>query len=68
MYFVAESFRDAQEKVREFSASLNRPFSVCYNPYTETMEVLDSKDKVIRLGQTVQSSFSTLMDALKKLE
>jgi phenylalanine-4-hydroxylase len=40
---VAESFKDAQEKVRDFAASMNRPFSVRYNALTQSVEVLDSK-------------------------
>lgn len=68
LYFVAESFKDAQEKVQEFSSTLNRPFSVRYNPYTETIEVLDTKDKVLRFAQNVQSDFSTLIDAFKKID
>jgi phenylalanine-4-hydroxylase len=44
VYFVADSFKDAQEKVRDFAAnSMNRPFSVRYNALTQTIEVLDNK-------------------------
>lgn len=43
VYFVADSFKDAQQKVREFAKKMNRRFSVRYNPYTETIEVLDNK-------------------------
>ena len=33
LYFVADSFRSAQEKVREWAAAnLSRPFAVRYNP------------------------------------
>lgn len=43
VYFVADSFKDAQEKVRDFAATMNRPFSVRYNALTQSVEVLDSK-------------------------
>lgn len=43
VYFVADSFKDAQEKVRDFAAKMNRPFSVRYNALTQTIEVLDTK-------------------------
>lgn len=45
VYFVADSFKDAQEKVRDFAATMNRPFSVRYNALTQSVEVLDSKVK-----------------------
>ncbi|KAI9141522.1 Biopterin-dependent aromatic amino acid hydroxylase-domain-containing protein [Paraphysoderma sedebokerense] len=66
-YFVAESFQSAKEKVREFAASLKRPFSVRYNPYTETIEVLDTKEKLVRYTQSIKSNMETLINALDKL-
>ncbi|KAJ2642569.1 hypothetical protein IW137_002683, partial [Coemansia sp. RSA 1287] len=45
LYFVADSFRDATAKLREFNKTMKRPFQVRYNPYTRLVEVLDSKDK-----------------------
>jgi phenylalanine-4-hydroxylase len=67
VYFVADSFKDAKDKVREFAASLNRPFSVRYNPYTESIEVLDSKEKVHQYAQNIRTEMSNLCDALEKL-
>nr|1J8T_A Chain A, PHENYLALANINE-4-HYDROXYLASE [Homo sapiens]1J8U_A Chain A, PHENYLALANINE-4-HYDROXYLASE [Homo sapiens]1KW0_A Chain A, Phenylalanine-4-hydroxylase [Homo sapiens]1LRM_A Chain A, Phenylalanine-4-hydroxylase [Homo sapiens]1MMK_A Chain A, Phenylalanine-4-hydroxylase [Homo sapiens]1MMT_A Chain A, Phenylalanine-4-hydroxylase [Homo sapiens] len=42
LYYVAESFNDAKEKVRNFAATIPRPFSVRYDPYTQRIEVLDN--------------------------
>ncbi|ORZ38163.1 Biopterin-dependent aromatic amino acid hydroxylase-domain-containing protein [Catenaria anguillulae PL171] len=67
VYYVAESFRDAKEKMREFAATLDRPFSVRYNPYTESIEVLDSKEKLVKYAQSIRGQMHTLMDALEKL-
>jgi len=67
VYFVAESFKDAQMRVREFANSCDRPFSVRYNAYTESIEILDSKDKVIRYAQSIKTDMLTLVDALQKL-
>ncbi|KAG9296936.1 hypothetical protein G9A89_006891 [Geosiphon pyriformis] len=47
IYFVADSFKDAQLKVREYAKTLSRPFSIRYNPYTESIEVLDNKEKIL---------------------
>ncbi len=67
LYFVAESFKDATAKVREFAAGMARPFSVRYNPYTETIEVLDTKEKLVRYAATIRGEMQTLVDALSKL-
>lgn len=67
LYFVAESFKNAQERVRDFAATMDRPFSVRYNPYTQTIEVLDTKEKVLKFAASINSDMTTLMDAIAKL-
>lgn len=67
LYFVAESFRSAQEKVREYAATLQRPFSVKYNAYTQTIEVLDTKEKVVTFAKQLQGEMQTLIDAITKV-
>ncbi|KAI8889615.1 hypothetical protein K501DRAFT_238453 [Backusella circina FSU 941] len=67
VYFVAESFKDAQEKVRDFAASMNRPFSVRYNALTQTVEVLDSKEKVVRFAKSIKDDMKTLTTVLESL-
>jgi len=67
IYFVAESFKDAQLRVREFANTCSRPFSVRYNAYTESIEILDSKEKVLRYAQSIKTDMLTLVDALEKL-
>ncbi|KAJ1679139.1 hypothetical protein EV182_002656, partial [Spiromyces aspiralis] len=37
VYFVAENFRSATAKVREFASNMNRPFQVRYDPYTQSI-------------------------------
>lgn len=68
LYFVAESFQSATEKVREFSSKMERPFSVRYNPYTQTIEVLDTKEKIVRFASSIKSEMSVLLDSIAKLQ
>ena len=69
LYFVADSFRSAQEKVREWTAAnLSRPFAVRYNPYTESIEILDTVQKVGRVAQNLKDELEYVIEALKKLE
>ncbi|KAI9487614.1 MAG: Biopterin-dependent aromatic amino acid hydroxylase-domain-containing protein [Benjaminiella poitrasii] len=67
VYFVAESFKDAQEKVRDFAANMNRPFSVRYNALTQTIEVLDNKEKVVRFAKSIRDDMKTLATVLESL-
>ncbi|XP_035217508.1 protein henna-like [Stegodyphus dumicola] len=67
VYYLAESFEDAQKKVREFALSIPRPFTVHYNPYTQSVEILDAKPQVEELARDIHSELELLMDALKKI-
>lgn len=67
-YFVTESFEDAKKKVTEFAKTLNRPFSVRYNPYTQNIEVLDSKEKILTFANILKNEMSILTDALRHLK
>ncbi|KAJ8662175.1 hypothetical protein O0I10_001868 [Lichtheimia ornata] len=67
VYFVADSFKDAQEKVRDFASTMNRPFSVRYNALTQSVEVLDSKDKVVRFAKGIRDDMKTLTNVIESL-
>uniref|UniRef100_A0A672PZ41 tryptophan 5-monooxygenase n=1 Tax=Sinocyclocheilus grahami TaxID=75366 RepID=A0A672PZ41_SINGR len=40
VYFVSESFEEAKFRMREFAKTVQRPFSLRYNPYTQSVCVL----------------------------
>ncbi|KAJ2005705.1 hypothetical protein GGI04_002142 [Coemansia thaxteri] len=67
VYFVADSFRDATSKLREFNSTMRRPFQVRYNPYTQSVEVLDSKDKVQHFARTIRNEMQLLASALEQI-
>uniref|UniRef100_A0A673K3W6 phenylalanine 4-monooxygenase n=1 Tax=Sinocyclocheilus rhinocerous TaxID=307959 RepID=A0A673K3W6_9TELE len=53
VYFVAESFEDAKEKVRKFASTIPRPFSVRYNAYTQRIEMLDNTQQLKNLADNI---------------
>jgi len=67
LYFVAESFHSAKEKLKQFSATMDRPFSVRYNPYTQGVEILDNRHKLNAFIKEIQSNLSSLSSAISKL-
>ena len=71
-YFLAESFKDAKEKLRyafdsirhlssdddlfrQYAMTIPRPFSVHYNPYTQSIEVIDGKEQIVNMVRTLRS-------------
>jgi phenylalanine-4-hydroxylase len=47
VYYVADSLRDAKDKMREFCESMNRGFHTTYDPETQSVSV----DRAIVRGQ-----------------
>ena len=68
VYFLAESFEDAQYKLREFALTIPRPFSIRYDPYTQSVEILDTSAQIQNLATDIQAMMNTLTDALKKID
>ncbi|XP_055334948.1 phenylalanine-4-hydroxylase-like [Paramacrobiotus metropolitanus] len=68
VYFVAESFSDAKDKVSQWAAAIPRPFSVRYNSYTQSVEVLQRRSHVLGLARDIRAEMNTLVDALKKIK
>ncbi|XP_022102432.1 protein henna-like isoform X1 [Acanthaster planci] len=67
MYFVAESFEDAKDKMRQFASVIPRPFSVRYNAYTQSVEVLEKKTQLKELAQSIRGDLNILIDAVNKV-
>jgi phenylalanine-4-hydroxylase len=66
-YYVARSFQDAKEKLTQFSKTLDRPFTLRYNPYTQGIELLDTTLKMIRVIKDIQTQLSSIQSALSDL-
>ncbi|XP_061773725.1 tyrosine 3-monooxygenase [Nerophis ophidion] len=67
VYFVSESFSDAKEKFRTYVAGIHRPFSVKFDPYTSSIEVLDNPLKIQGGLEGVKDELKMLSDALSVL-
>ncbi|KAK5582910.1 hypothetical protein RB653_004499 [Dictyostelium firmibasis] len=68
LYFVAESFQKAKEQMRQFADSFKKPFSIRYNPYTQSIEILDNKDKLLNICNDIKNQSEMLADAILKLK
>ncbi|KAK9303323.1 hypothetical protein QLX08_004923 [Tetragonisca angustula] len=68
VYFVAEDFEDAKQKMIKFAESIPRKFGVRYDPYTQSVNIIDSKHQIEDLVYNVNQEVQILMDALRKLK
>ncbi|XP_016091668.1 tyrosine 3-monooxygenase isoform X4 [Sinocyclocheilus grahami] len=67
VYFVSESFSDTTEKLRAYVTRIMRPFSVRFDPYTDSIEVLDNPLKIQQGLETIKDELKILTDALNVL-
>ena len=67
LYYVADSFADAQARVREFAAGLARPFALRYDAHTQSVQVLDDAAKIATCARQLRAELTTLIAAIDKL-
>jgi len=67
VYFAADSFESAKQKLQEFCKLIPRPFAVRYNPYTESVEVIDNKDKLLQMAYEMHGRFILCSSVAKNL-
>ncbi|XP_012281771.1 protein henna [Orussus abietinus] len=68
VYYVAEDFQDAKEKMTKFAQEIPRKFGVRYDPYTQSISIIDSKHQIEELVNNVNQEVQILMDAQRKLK
>nr|XP_015194180.1 PREDICTED: tryptophan 5-hydroxylase 1 isoform X2 [Lepisosteus oculatus] len=67
VYFVSESFEEAKLKMREFAKTIRRPFTVRYNPYTQSVDVLGDTTSINRVVEELRHDLDIVGDALSRL-
>jgi phenylalanine-4-hydroxylase len=66
-YFLASSFEVMTELVRRYASSFARENDVIYDPYTQTVRTLDSKNAMRALANQIKSETNILAAALQRL-
>ncbi|XKL61544.1 hypothetical protein PGB90_008601 [Kerria lacca] len=66
-YYYTDSFEEAKEKLREFTNSIQRPFGVRYNPYTQSVEILSNAEKIAALVSELRGDLCIVSNALRKI-
>ncbi|KAM4748829.1 tyrosine 3-monooxygenase-like [Rhinophrynus dorsalis] len=67
MYFVSESFEDSKDKLRQYAMKLKKPFAIRYDPYTCSVEVVDSLEKTKRSLSQIKDELKNICFAIDKM-
>ncbi|XP_071943634.1 tyrosine 3-monooxygenase-like [Antedon mediterranea] len=67
IYYVTQSFEKAKAQMRQFVSNMNRPVQLRYNPFTQSIEVLENISTVGRLLKDVKNELDTLMSVCERL-
>ncbi|XP_041445854.1 tyrosine 3-monooxygenase [Xenopus laevis] len=67
VYFISESFHDAKEKLRNYASHIKRPFVLRFDPYTVSIEVLNSPGRIQTSLDGLRDELQTLSSALSIL-
>ncbi|XP_044733963.1 tryptophan 5-hydroxylase 1 isoform X4 [Chrysoperla carnea] len=66
-YYYTDSFEEAKEKMRAYAEQIQRPFGVRYNPYTQSVEVLSSAQKITALVSELRGDLCIVNSAIRKI-
>nr|CDS32043.1 tryptophan hydroxylase [Hymenolepis microstoma] len=66
-YFTTGTFKEAEDIVRHFVLGFERPFAIRYNPFTESVEVLDNLKKVGVALEDIKAQMTALDDAIYQI-
>lgn len=66
-YYYTESFEEAKDKLRAFSETIQRPFGVRYNAYTQSVDILSSAQKITAAMSELRGDICLVSSAMKKI-
>jgi len=67
VYFATGSFEDAQRKMSEFASTIPKSFKARYDPYTQRIELLDTKTQILKNMRGVGREFNNVEEMIEKL-
>ncbi|CAM5083138.1 unnamed protein product [Natator depressus] len=67
VYFVAENFEDAKAKLQKYALKIKKPFYLHYDPFTCSIEVLNTPQKVKNTLSQMKEELKNLCFALEHI-
>ena len=68
LYFYTHNFEDAQDKLKQFATKIPKPFTLHYDAFTESIDMLETKEQLASLVGALKTQVSTLHMALSRLD
>ncbi|CCD61947.1 Tyrosine 3-monooxygenase [Caenorhabditis elegans] len=68
LYFVADSIHDALAKLRKYASSMDRPFSVVYDPFTKSIEAIESSADLEKAFSRLSNDLSAITHAADRMK
>ncbi|CAI2347286.1 unnamed protein product [Caenorhabditis sp. 36 PRJEB53466] len=68
LYFVADSIHDALAKLRKYASSMDRPFSVVYDPFTKSIETIESSADLDKAFCRLSNDLSAITHAADRMK
>nr|QNG40902.1 tryptophan hydroxylase 2 [Hofstenia miamia] len=67
-YYITNSFTEAIKKLRDFATGMKRPFSVRYDPYTQSVLTVRNKQDIETYAKELKSNFDNFMSCLRNID
>ncbi|NWR99380.1 TY3H monooxygenase, partial [Motacilla alba] len=67
VYFIAENLEDAKVKLQSYAMKIKKPFALHYDPFTSSIEVLNTPQKVKRALHQIKEELEHFCLALENL-
>nr|BAM35935.1 tyrosine hydroxylase [Lymnaea stagnalis] len=64
--FVVESFEDMMTKMRQYVASIDREFDLSYDPYTQSVKILDHNSALEEVAGGLQHDVNMLVHVMNR--
>ncbi len=55
VYYIADSFKDAKDKMSAFTMTIPKPFSIKYNPYTQSIDTINQQFQIVQIVRDLKS-------------
>ncbi|XP_025098856.1 tryptophan 5-hydroxylase 1-like isoform X2 [Pomacea canaliculata] len=68
IYFVVESFEEMMDKMRQYSLRIRRPYEVHFDPYTQSVQILNSKDMLHQQTRALRTELDNLQRAIDRIQ
>ncbi|XP_057878737.1 tyrosine 3-monooxygenase-like [Melospiza georgiana] len=67
VYFIAENLEDAKVKLQSYAMRIKKPFALRYDPFTSSIEVLNTPQKVKRALHQIKEELENFCLAIENL-